>query len=251
MRQAYSFGRIFSALLLVLALAAPALAQVTQEPITGYHGDVTGTTAGAFNSAPQLPPGFVGLAYDNTASPANFGFSSPDLAADWGDQIFLVGTGMLSEHKFTIFNTGSSAGPLLTANVAVDFFDGVTATHLGGYTTNVNFGAGLAAGFYSIVTIPGLDPLLINISTTDVVVIQSVLSKTGAANRLGVASLNPPTVGTSIPQMWINATTVGAPGFYNIGNPPLPAHPGYSLSLVDPPVPAKSTTWGRLKKLYH
>ena len=250
MRQAHSIGRLFSSLLLTLALAAPALAQVTEEPVTGFHGDVVGDTPGALKNVPQLPPNFVGLAYDNTASAANFGFSSTDLAADWGDRLFLVGTGMLSEHKFTIFNTGTSAGPLLTANVAVDFFDAVSSAFLGGYTTNVNFGAGLGLGFYSIVTVPGLDPLLINISTTDIIVVQSILAKTGAANRLGIASLNPPTVGSSVSTMYINATTVGAPGFYNIGNPPLPANPGYSLSLVDPPVPAKTSTWGRLKQLY-
>lgn len=50
--------------------------------------------------------------------------------------------------------------------------------------------------------------------------------------------------------MYINAATVGPAGFYGIGNPPLPAHPGDKLSLVDPPVPAKKGTWSELKKLY-
>lgn len=254
MRQAHSIGRLFSALLLTLALAAPALAQVTEEPVVGFHGEVIGDTPGALKGVPQLPPGFVGVAYDNTppASPPLFGISSIDLAADWGDRLFLVGTGMLSEHRFTIFNPANSAGVLLTANVAVDFFDTASSTHLGGYTTNVNFGAGLGLGFFSTVTVPGLDPLLINISTTDIIVIQTLLGKTGPANRLGIASLNPVAVGSSPISMYIAASDVnaGTPGFYNIGNPPQPANVGYKLSLVDPPVPAKSSTWGQLKKLY-
>jgi hypothetical protein len=252
MRQAHSIARLFAPLLLAVLLAAPALAQIVEEPIGGFHGEVVGDTPGALKNVPQAPPGFIGVAYDNSASPANFGFSSTDLAADWGDRLLLVGSGMLSEHVFTIFNAGTSAGVLLTANVAVDFFDAASATFLGGYTTNVNFGAGLPVGFYATVTVPGLDPLVINISSTDIIVIQTLLGTTGAANRLGIASLDPITVGTSPISMYIAASTVnaGTPGFYNIGNPPLPANPGYRLSLVDPPVPAKTSTWGGLKKLY-
>jgi hypothetical protein len=50
--------------------------------------------------------------------------------------------------------------------------------------------------------------------------------------------------------MYINASTVGAAGFYNIGNPPQPAHPGYKISTAPPPVSTASRTWGELKKLY-
>ena len=256
MRKAIPVGTLSTALLLSLGLAATAVAQITAEPITGFFGEMTAEpllVAKPGNNSLQgktTPPGALTLAYDNTASAANFGFSSTDLAADWGDRCFTVATGLLSTHRFTLFNTGTSAGPLLTAQVAVDFFDGPSATSFGGYTTNVNFGAGLPAGNYAIITVTNLDPLAIHLATSDVIVIQSVLAKTGAANRLGIASLNPITTGSSVGSMYINATTVGPAGFYNVGNPPFPAHPGYMISLAPPPVHTASRTWSELKKLY-
>lgn len=250
MRQALTVRSTLWLAVLALALAAPAFAQVEVEPILGDHGPVIAHAEGA-PSRPQAPNMLTGI-YDNTASAANFGFSSTDLTAVWGDRLFTTGTGILSTHAFTIFNTGTSAGVLLTANVGVDFYDSATSTFLGGYTTNVNFGAGLGLGFYSIVNVPSLDPLLINLTTTDIIVLQTVLSKTGPANRLGIASLNPVTLGASPGSMYIAASTVGGgvPGFYNIGNPPLPANPGYALAVNPPPVSTKPTTWGRLKNLY-
>lgn len=254
MRKANPVGNTLASLLLTLALAAPAFAQVVAEPINGYFGDVTGDPLLVVKPGNSLQgkttPNVLTIAYDNTASGPNFGFSSTDLAADWGDECFTVATGLLSENKFTLYNGTGSAGVLLTAMVEVDFFDGPSSTFLGGYTTNVNFGTGLPVGFFSIITVPGLDPLLINLTSTDIVVIQSILSKTGAASRLGIASLNPPTVGSSVGSMYINASTVGPAGFYNIGNPPVPANPGYEIALAPPPVRTASKSWGELKKLY-
>jgi hypothetical protein len=121
---------------------------------------------------------------------------------------------------------------------------------LGSFNTNVNFGAGLPAGFYSLITVTNLDPLVINLNVTDIVVIQSVASKTGAANRLGIASLNPPTVGSSPNDMYISSLTVGGgvPGFYSFQNGP--ANPGYQIQVALPPVGTHPTSWGRVKKLY-
>jgi|SRR5262245_2958350 len=238
---------------LLLASALPVAAQVTSEPVLGFHGNVDGDVSGSsLKGHGSSATNAIVIVYDNTPSPANFGFSSTDLAADWGDRLLLTGTGLVSSHAFTIFNTGTSAGNLLTAQVGVDFFDTASSIFLGGYTTNVNFGAGLPPGFYSIVTVPGLDPLGINIPNPDIIVIQTVLGKTGAANRLGIASLNPITVGSSPITMYIAAATVngGIPGFYTINNPPIPANPGYQVGLAEPPVGVTSKSWGSLKKLY-
>jgi hypothetical protein len=133
--------------------------------------------------------------------------------------------------------------------VAVDFYDGVSALLIGGYTTNVNFDAGLPIGFYSLVTVPSLDPLLINLPT-NVIVLQTVLGKTGAANRLGVVSLDPVTVGSSPTSMYIASSTIGGgvPGFYTFATGP--ANAGYQVAIAQPPVGTKSNTWGQLKKLY-
>jgi len=197
----------------------------------------------------------AGDVYNNTnpAAPANFGLSSTDLFAQWGDRLNTTGPGTLQENDFTIYNSPSSAGALEAATFRIDLFEGGTFQGLGGYTTgSVNFGAGLPPGFFSIVTITGLGGLNININTTDVVMLQQVDPTSGGATRLGIASLDPPTIGSSANTMWISAATIngGANGFYNVGNPPLNANPGYRVN-VNQPVPTQTQSWGSLKALYH
>jgi len=237
-----------SILSLLLVLAAPAMAQVTSEPVLGFLGVVEGTPEGMpVRGVPA--PSAITVAYDNTVSPANFATSSTDLTSQWGDQVFTTTAGLLSSHTYSVFNSGSSLGVLLTAVVGVDFFDGVTNGFLGTYTANVNFQAGLNPGFYTLVSVPGLDALAINLPT-NVIVIQYVVSFTGGATRLGVASLDPPTVGSSPPSMYIDSNTVGGgvAGFYNFASGP--ANPGYQLGLAQPPVGTKSNSWGQIKRLY-
>ncbi len=248
MNMASRFGAL--ATVACLVTAGVASAQLVHESIGGRGADVV-TTPDYGNGKTPAPSSVEALTtvYDNTASAPNFGFSSTDLAATWGDELFLAGTGLLSTNKFTVFN-GSSAGALLTATVGVSFYNATTSALLGAYSTNINFGAGLNPGFFATVTVTGLDPLLIILNTTDIIVTQTVLAKTGPATRLGIASLNPPTVGSSPNTMFIAASTVGPPGFYNVGNPPVPANPGYMIGVNDPPVGARHTSWGRIKGMY-
>lgn len=194
----------------------------------------------------------AGDVYNNTnpQAAANFGFSSTDLASIWGDRVTTTGTGILQENDFTVFNTGSSAGPLLSASFNIALNDGSSLAALGGYTTGVVvFGAGLNPGFFSIITVTGLGGLNINVNTTDVLMRQQVATKTGLANRLGIASLDPPTIGSSTNTMYISSSTVGPAGYYNIGNPPLNANPGYRIN-VSAPVPVSRKSWGSVKNLY-
>ena len=132
----------------------------------------------------------------------------------------------------------------------MNIYDGVTSAALGGYTVNVTFGTGLAAGFYSLVNVTNLDPLSILIPVTDIIVVQRVVSFTGTPSRLGIVSLNPPTVGTSANTMFIQASTVngGVAGFYTIAQGP--ANPAYKLTLASETVGVEPTTWGTLKNLY-
>jgi hypothetical protein len=251
MRMATKGLALLSALLLTLALPAAAQTQPQQEPLAGFHGMFEGSpnlvaTKGGDRSATNA----VTTVYDNTASTPNFGVSSTDLASIWGDQLLLTGAGLLSVHAFTIFNSGSSAGPLTTATVAVDIYDSNTAAYLGGYTTNINFGAGLPQGFFSIVTVAGLDPLVINIPNPDIVVLQTVTAAAGGANRLGIASLDPPTIGSSFGDMYISSATIGGgvPGWYTFASGP--ANPGHQIGIAQPPTSVQARTWGQLKKLY-
>jgi len=229
--------------------AGAAMAQAVAEPVGNFagwyvHDHVMNTTT-LQSSAPQAVPVVV---YDNTSSAAAFAVSSTDLASTWGDELLTTNTGTLSATIFSLFNSGSSAGPLLTAQIRVDFFDANTAAPLGAFTTNINFGTGLPQGFFSLITVTGLDPLLIDLNTSDVIVTQKVLSKTGTANRLGVVSFNPVVVGSSDPDMYIASTTIGSPGWYTFGNGP--ANPGWQVSVVTAPVPTEKSSWGKVKNLY-
>ena len=77
-----------------------------------------------------------------------------------------------------------------------------------------------------------------------------MLGFTGTANRLGIASLNPVTVGSSPNSMYIQASTIGGgvPGFYTFGTTPV--NPGYQIGLAQPPVGTEARTWGEIKQLY-
>jgi hypothetical protein len=243
-----TLSRISMFLLAFTALAAQAFATTVESEPLGAHGtDVLAAPTG-FHVINPLVNGTNAstVIYDNTASTANAGFSSTDLLATYGDEVTTIGVGDLTSMRFTVFNSGSSAGSLNTATFGISLYNADTAALLGSYSTSVNFGA-LTPGTYSIVTVTNLDPLLISLNTNHLYVLQTVTAKTGAASRLGIASLNPVTVGSSPNYMYINATTVGAAGFYNLS---VPANPGYQLSVIPPPVDVKNNSWGALKALY-
>jgi len=246
--------RVFAfAAMLLVAGAGWASADVLEAEPAQYYGHayldaITGELSWDF----AAPSPFAGTdVYSNVTATPNFGFSSTSLTSIWGDRVNTVGTGILQEQDFTVFNAGTSAGSLTSASFNVNFFDGVTSAPLGGYTTPVvTITGGLAPGFFTIITITGIGPANINLGVTDVIVTQQLGVKNGAANRLGIASLDPPTIGSSIPQMYINSSTVGPAGFYNIGNPVLPANPGYRINVASP-VPTETKTWGKVKAQYH
>jgi hypothetical protein len=252
MRIATRTSVLFASVAMLALPLSVARAQLTAETIQGRSADaIGGVNLVAGKDQGNSATNALTTVYDNTSAAGLYGVSSTDLASVWGDELFTAGTGLLSTHKFTVFNSGSSAGTLLTAVVNVGFYDAGTSAYLGGYSTNVNFGAGLNVGFFSIVTVSNLDALNIVLNTTDVLVLQTVTSTTGAANRLGIASMGPQVVGASPTSMYINSATIGGgvPGFYTFANGP--ADPGYYLAVNPPPVGTISKTWGSLKKLYH
>src|SRR5690242_8594268 len=120
MRIATTGGALLTAAAMCLATFGTARAQLTPEPVTGFFGteNVTPNLATGKGPAPSATNS-VSVIYDNTAAAPNFGFSSSDLAAQFGDELLTTGTGLLSTQKFTLFNAGTSVGPLLTAVVGI------------------------------------------------------------------------------------------------------------------------------------
>ena len=198
-----------------------------------------------------MPSVLPSVIYDHIASATNTAISFTDLASQWGDEVVTGGTGLLSTMQFWLDNSSSSAGPLLAVNVSASFFDAVTSARLGAVSTSINFGTGLPTGCFTLVSVTALAPLLINLPVTDVIVSQKVLTETGTANRLGVAPLNPPPVGTSpahtyISSPTISSTTIGT-GFFNLSVRP---NPGYQLAVAPRPPTTVPRTWSSLEKLY-
>jgi len=248
-----------TALIVALAVsaalqAAPAAAQQAPEPGARFAGRyILNATTGAATFVPA-PAGaqLAGDVYNNTnpAAPANFGYSLTDLAAIFGDRVTTTGPGLLDQDDFTVYNSSSSTGTLLTATFSINLYNGPTSAFLGGYVTGtVAFGggAGLPPGYYSIVTINNIAPLGINLPTTDVIITQQVATYTGTPSRLGIVSMDPPSIGSSGPSMYLNSVAVGPAGFYNIGT--YNANPGYRINVTNA-TPTNSTTWGKLKTLY-
>jgi hypothetical protein len=252
MRIATKAAMLFTAAVMLVLPFRVAHAQLVSVPAL-VHGqdeamrvDNLAVTKGGGGSATNA----LTTIYDNASATPQFGIVSTDLTSIWGDELFTTAAGLVSTNKFTIFNAATNVGSLLTASVSVSFFDAVTSTPLGGYSGNINFGAGLPAGSFSVITATGLDPFLIVLNTTDIVVTQQVTATTGATNRLGIVSMGPILVGSSPTSMYINSSTIGGgvPGFYTSASGP--ANPGYLIAVNPPPVSTQSKTWSSLKKLY-
>jgi hypothetical protein len=244
MKLRYSLALLVT---VMLTLAGAAQAQVASESAPKFGGHVYLDLASGTSSFAAAPASaqIAGDVYNNTTSTANFGYSSTDLNAIMGDRLTTAGAGVLDQFDFTIYNSSSSAGPLLTATYLLNFYDGPTSTSLGGFTTNVTFGTGLAVGYYTIVSVTGLSSLSIA-APTDLIVTQKRTVSTGTATRLGIVSLDPPTIGSSPATFYLSTTTTPA-GFYTITGSN--ANPGYRVNVLAA-VPAHATTWGMLKSLY-
>jgi len=192
--------------------------------------------------------------YSNVLSTANAGISSTSLPSIWGDHLLTTGLGIVSQNDFTIYNA-SPSGTLTACTVAINFYNFSTSALIGGYTGSITFSTALSPGFYSIVTFINLETLStpINLTTNDIVITQNLLTKTGAATRFGVVSIDPPTIGTSPVTMYISSATIGGgvPGYYQlaVSGVPVNTNPGYRINALSP-VATEPTTWGKVKSLY-
>ncbi|HEV8480161.1 MAG TPA: hypothetical protein VGR66_05155 [Candidatus Eisenbacteria bacterium] len=245
-------------LLTVLVLSASALAgiatagSVSNEIPQGYMGHVyldvtTGSMTWEANPAP-----LAAVDVYRTGPSALGGLTSTDFTARWGDEVTTTATGILDQNDFTVFNAppATSAGNLMTATFNIVFYDDATLAVLGGYTTGtIDFGNGLPAGFYAMVTISGLAAFNIDLNTTNVFLTQQIATHTGPASRVGIVIMSPPVeVGVGSPTVFIAASTIGPAAFYNV-NGVAQADPGYRIAIAQP-VPTEPTTWGGVKGRY-
>ena len=202
-----------------------------------------------YNNAPLISP-----------ATATAGISAP--ASDgpvFGDRMTTLGTGILQEHSFTVFNStsGGNTGQLDAAEIELRFYkyDGTNlpgvggSTLMGGYlsgeidfTDGGNDPTGLPAGYYTVLTFINLDTLAIpiNLSQTAIYATQQIGSQSfsGTTTRLGIVAANPLLAGTTSPDsMYLSGASNaggGAAGMYNFGAPPIQANPGYDIVVPEP-----------------
>ena len=236
-----------AALLLLAPLAAKAATPTQISAETASFGETFQYDANPNRPAPPRGTQLNSIIYDNSAATTALAFSSTDLTMTWGDEVNTTGTGTLSAFKFSVFNSGSSAGTLTGATFNLGFYDLDGAVSLGGYSGTVSFSTALAKGFYSIISSTNLDANNINLSSSHLLITQKVATKTGSANRLGVVSLSPVTVGSS-PDYFYESGAATAPAFYSSASGPVNVI--YYVEVAPPPVGTKHGSWSQIKKLY-
>lgn len=173
--------------------------------------------------------------YDNTATPATVATSSTNLSTIWGDECFTTGTGTLDEFSCSIYNSSSSATPMVSTGLSVGFnamSGGVIGAAIGGFNGTVTFTSPLSPGFFTIVTFTGLSGLgtPINLSTTDVLVAQQ-LSSTVGSTRAGIACSSPVSIGSSPTTFYKNDPSSPPAGFYTFGAT-TPGDPMYKIVTI-------------------
>lgn len=185
------------------------------------------------------------IVYSNTTTATTAGFSTPYADnATFGDTMTLTQGGLLQSLAFSIFNstTGGNTGIITTCSVLVNLYDN-TVAYAGGPITNplvgsinfnVDFGAGLNAGFFSIVTSNDLTGLNINLPTQ--LLMTQNLTQTGTSNsvRTGVVLLSNPTVGSSPNTVYIQSAANPA-NLYTINGGANPGQFAYQISVVPEP----------------
>lgn len=222
---------ILSALALV-AIAGVASADVVIEENLQFAGHIFTDVYG--NTQAQNRGGFT--LYSNTTSAANVATSSLNLNTRWGDTLNMVGTGVLDSFSLTVFNSASgNTGTILTYDVDIQFFRANDLSYIGGFTGTINFGAGLNAGFYSIATFTGLAGMGINLDTAGILATQARTAHTGDSIRMGVASLNPVTIGSSPDTFYKDDPSSPPAGFYTFSGGATPAQIGYQVVAIPAP----------------
>lgn len=231
----------------VVALVSGAAMAQEVEPVDGAHAAYFSYNIMTGETTPGATGGTTAAftAYNNTEAPsaANAAFSSTSLTSQWGDRVTLhpsvdASNDMEDGLKFTIFNSGTSAGPILTYTARLRAYSASQTIPLAGDPTifdltigPINFGAGLAPGYFSIITVSGLTGFGIGVENA-MTIVQERTAHTGTANRMGIASMVPITVGSSPNDFYANSATIGPEGFYTSGT--LAVNPGYKIVVPEP-----------------
>lgn len=221
--------RLLLTAVFALGAAGVSLADLMAETLQ-FGGSYTVDMSTGATSPSGPSDRFVGDIYSNFTSPANTGVSSTTLSVVWGDEITAIDTGTLDEFGLTVFNSATSNTlPITTMDVGITLRR-PDLSLVGSFSGTINFGpSGLAPGFFSLVTFTALNGLNIDIDTTSLRVEQQRLAHTGGSVRMGIASLNPVTIGSSPITYLVNGAV------QSLSGGTVPAQVGYRLGVIPEP----------------
>lgn len=200
--------------LAMLALVVPALADFvaeTAKPMGGQVASNRGT-----------------VVYDNTVNGPTGAFAQAPGA--WiGDELILTQAGILEDVAFSIYNSSAAGnGPLGMVDVDLLFFDSSNGTYVGGVTFAaldmfVVAGGDLLPGYFTTVYADGLAGLGIALPQ-NLLAVQVLYNPLGGSTALGTIMANPPVVGSSTDDFYLDNTVATPPGtnagwYWFNGNP--------------------------------
>jgi MYXO-CTERM domain-containing protein len=185
------------------------------------------------------------IVYDNLATAATAGYSEPNTNHPiFGDALNLTMGGKISIFGLSVYNStsGGNTGSILAGTMTIDIYDN-TAPYAGGplsaepllgtATGTINFGTGLAPGFYSTVSFD-LSSLNINVPQS-IFVTQQFTETSGTSTRNGVILFSNPAIGSSPPYVYINSSATPE-GLYAFANNPNQF--GYHVEIATIPEPS-------------
>lgn len=196
---------------------------------------------------------------------ANAAFSNPTAAnPTYGDDYFSAGGGTgpnpITSMRFSLFNSSSTTSgtptPITAATAAISVYneDSITAfpvssnPALGSFTVPYDFSAApLAPGFFTILTVTGLDSLnMVLPGSPSLTLITQKMTVTGST-RHGIVSVAAPTVGTTGGNdfyMFPDASAPAGEGFYTSGATPV--NVAYELVVAPEPTSLAALSLGGL-----
>ncbi len=163
------------------------------------------------------------IVYSDIATGPTGAFSNP-VGALIADDLAMTAGGTLSTVDLSIYNSSNSTRPLQSGTLYVDFWNLDTGAYVNGFSYFMDFGATpLAAGSYTLFGFTGLESLGITLPQ-NVLAGESWGTDTVGGPNLGQVMFNPPTVGSSLDEFYLDNTGTVPPGtnagfFYFGGNP--------------------------------
>ena len=225
-----------SRFLVVLAVAAVAAAAyggfVTEPSGHSFGAGVLNYRSGQIAWNAGTPRSTV--VYDDTTT-VTAGFSQ-NPSAIIGDDLTLTQGGTLDSVMFSVYNSSTASGALMSSTNVINFYDGQTSQLIGGFSVDLTYGnSGLPQGYYTTITVTDLGSLNIALPTA-ILATQQINSVVGS-NKVGQVLADPPAIGSSTDAFYLDNTVAVPPGtdvgFFNFGGSPV-ANLYWQVSIPEP-----------------